>query len=110
MGYFSFREWVYWTLQVFLTPTCWLQNYPFSKNWDYELNALLMMEEPKEKEFSRYSLLLGTREVWVANHPYASFYPCDVTTTIRPSRKTILRAGRMYKQYVFVTDHLKYVQ
>lgn len=77
-------------IDVLLTPGCWLQNYPYSRAWDDELTWLLDHGFGFERE-SRFNAHIADYRVWVSNHPYASF----TVDNMRPSRATILRAGRL---------------
>lgn len=82
--------------RVLLTPTCWLQNNDFCPEWDSVLNDA--MARFKFKKISPYRATLGPYQVWISNHPYASFSPltpCDPWIrdwNARPRRITILRA------------------
>lgn len=79
-------------LRVLFTPSCWIQNQPYSKGWDAELRRLLATQ--KFEPIDSFTAKIGDWEVWIENHPYASFtihngrYP-----RVRPSRATILAAG-----------------
>lgn len=90
----TLRVRLYWNLRVLLTPTCWLQNYSYNKEWDSLLIAYMAFFE--FKEIDRFSVSINDIAVWVCNHPYASFSQYkDVHSGIRcgrPSRKTILMA------------------
>ena len=81
----------YW-LKVLFTPNCWLQNKHYSPVWDAQLRHLLDSGE-KFGDISRTgcSAKIGNYEVWIENHPYASFTPYT-GMKVRPSRATILRA------------------
>lgn len=78
-------------LRVLLTPSCWLQNCPYSKEWDETLNKLLELEtfEPFVMGFS--TKLKGII-IWIANHPYNSFTTVLGGYEVRPKRSTILKA------------------
>lgn len=77
-------------LTVLLTPGCWLQNDPYSREWDRELTWLIDHGH-KFVRMGRYNAQIGPYEVWVSNHPYASF----TIDAVRPRRATILRAGAL---------------
>ena len=81
-------------LLVLLNPACWVQNDdPFSPEWDAELKALIKAGvEPTEN--TGYEMKLGPYTIWIENHPYASFR-CG---KFRPSRATILRAGKIFSR------------
>jgi len=74
------------TLKVIFNPACWIQNHVYSKAWDMKLNEL--METYTFKNNNGYHATLGNYEIWISNHPYASF----LHNNVRPKRKTILRA------------------
>ncbi len=81
----------YW-FKVLFTPSCWLQLQSYSPVWDAQLRHLLDSGE----KFSNLSptgcsAKIGKHEVWIENHPYASFTPYQ-GLKYRPSRATILRA------------------
>lgn len=75
--------------RVLLTPGCWFQLYPYSKVWDAHLNAL--MKAHKFEQGSDCIAMLGGNQIWIANHPYASFRTVN-GAIVRPSRRTILKA------------------
>lgn len=77
-------------LSVLLTPMCWVQNYPYSVEWDLELNK--RMAEDRFVRRSDCTAMIGHHTVWIANHPYASFTNQELS--VRPSRMTILKAHR----------------
>lgn len=76
-------------LIALITPSCWLQNDPFCREWDEELSALLDAGE-RFTNISAYEATIGGYRVWITNHPYASF----TFRKLRPRRTTILRAHR----------------
>jgi hypothetical protein len=73
-------------LRVLFTPSCWIQNESYNAVWDFKLNAL--MKSHRFTNWDGYTARIGEIEVWVANHPYASFSYGGS----RPSRATILKA------------------
>jgi hypothetical protein len=73
---------------VLTTPSCWLQNYPYSGGWDLHLNRLMTTD--RFTGITHHYAKIGGCLVWVANHPYASFKLEG--HDVRPSRGTILRA------------------
>lgn len=77
---------------VLSTPSCWIQLLQYSKAWDEELNNL--MTTKKFIRVSKSSAIIGGREVWVENHPYASF--SLESPPVRPARATMLRAWNKY--------------
>lgn len=78
-----------WFLKVLFTPACWVQNYPYSKDWDEKLKRLL--EERRFVNVTYYTAEISGHVVWIANHPYASF-SLYREPLVRPSRRTILKA------------------
>lgn len=84
--------------KVLLTPSCWIQNDPYSSLWDKKLNQL--MRENKFIRDNDYHSKIGGCTVWIENHPYASF-TCDLLPEGRPSRRTILKAmDRLQQDYL----------
>lgn len=75
---------------VLLHPNYWLQNHPYSPEWDEELNRLIATET--FTEYDGYTAKLGKHLVWVANHPYASMTIRYLE--VRPRRRTIYLAHR----------------
>lgn len=86
-------------LKVLFTPSCWLQNYLYSSNWDKLLNEL--METHTFTNVTEYTANLGNVRVWIENYPYAAFTP-DRSIKVRPSRRTILKAYDKLVNDVFV--------
>ncbi len=81
----------YW-LKVLLTPNCWLQLQDYSPVWDAQLRHLLDSGVKfGDVSHTGCSAKIGKYEVWIENHPYASFTPYQ-GLKFRPSRATILRA------------------
>lgn len=81
-------------LRVVLTPSCWMQNGPYSAGWDMKLRRL--MANGKFTPNDKFTVYIGGVQVWIANHPYASFTPCF--SEARPSRITILNAWKKLDQ------------
>ena len=88
------RDW--W--RVLRTPLTWIRHYPYSAEWDALLRQL--MEENSFEECGPYTAKLGNVEMWVANHPYASFhtYPYSRVACVMPRRITVLKAGDKYRR------------
>jgi hypothetical protein len=63
---------------------------PYNSVWDAKLNELMRTE--RFTNLDSFTAQLGSRKVWVANHPYASFKPPHID--IRPSRMTIYNAHK----------------
>jgi len=64
-------------------------NEPYSKAWDIKFNKMLDLNEFEIK--SQFNASLGGEEIWIENHPYASF---NYKGSVRPSRLTIAKAYR----------------
>lgn len=82
---------------VLITPGCWLRVGNYSQEWDDKLNELMKRE--KFKPIDKYTVRLGNLEIWIGNHPYASFEleNCGVL----PRRSTaILAHEKMIKDLV----------
>lgn len=77
-------------LRVLLTPSCWPQFHSYSDAWDKRLRQLL--ETESFTDIKMHTAKIGGHEVWIANHPYASF-SLHQHPQVRPSRAVILRAG-----------------
>lgn len=84
------KDWLKYTLKVIFTSECWLQNHMYNKEWDNELHELLLSGTEFEI-ICDYTARIGSRVVWIANHPYASF-TISGDITLRPSRKVIMMA------------------
>jgi len=82
------RNKMFENIRVLFTPSVWLQINPYSEKWDHELMARL--HYMRFERCDEYTAYLGDREIWIANHPYASFSPR--TPIVRPRRITILKA------------------
>ena len=88
--------------KVLLTPGCWLQNYPYSKEWDKILTDLMKYYSFK-LDFDCHTAVLGDRTIWISNHPYASF-TSYYGLRVRPSRRTIFKAREALLRDIFKTD------
>lgn len=79
-------------------PGYWVMNYPYNKAWDDFLIDELSKPDFKFERIELYTAFVAGIEVWIGNHPYASFVPWNNKTfkkvSIRPSRATIVLAGR----------------
>lgn len=80
-----------------LRPSYWLMNHPYNGDWDKKLNYLL--DNCTFTDTDRYTAKLSGVEIWIENHPYASFreYLCLVKQ-VRPSRLTIHKAWEKLKK------------
>jgi hypothetical protein len=82
---------------VLINPSFWLMNYQYSKDWDSTLNHLMDNHNFIIKD--KYTAVLGGKNIWIANHPYASFTEYDyINDKVRPSRKTIFKAMMKLKR------------
>jgi hypothetical protein len=82
-------------VKLFFNTKYWIMNESYSAKWDKELNSLMNTYDFKKMVYeSDYVVKLGEREIWVANHPYASFTDYSDNRRIygRPSRLTIYKA------------------
>jgi len=78
---------------VILSPSYWLMNDKYDKEWDRELNRL--MDSNKFIEIDTYTAEIGGVVVWIVNQPYGTM--CRYEDRVgplkhRPSRWTIRRA------------------
>lgn len=82
-----------WKLLALITPTCWITvGGPFNRNFDKWLNDCIDKKLPFEN-VRECSAKIGGVELWIENHPYASFTPYgERRELVRPSRATRLRA------------------
>lgn len=103
------KTYLYYLIKVLLTPRCWLQNSKFLKDWDQELLARIKQGYKfKLTDFGGYSADIGGEEIWIENHPYASFttgkngkgyeFGSD-EHNIRPARTTILYARDVLEKH-----------
>jgi len=77
-------------LRVLLSPSCWLQQHPYSEEWERRLRSLLGNEP--FTNFGRHTAEIGGHTVWIANRPYASMSTYGTGVQVRPARATILEA------------------
>lgn len=82
---------------VIINPQYWFMNNSYNSKWNEELTGL--MENYDFKDYDRYSAKLGNTEIWIANHPYASFTEYWTSERRgRPSRFTIFKAKMKLKR------------
>lgn len=82
---------------VIINPQYWFMNYSYNSIWDRELTRL--MKNYDFKDYDRYTAKLGNTEIWIANHPYASFTEYWIgRRSGRPSRFTICKAKMKLKR------------
>jgi len=91
------NDWFASVLWVITNPSCWLQNYGYAQEWDDELNRLMRVE--CFANITEHTARIGGHEVWIANHPYASF--TLRRHDVRPSRTTIYRAQKKLMRDLF---------
>jgi len=77
-------------LFVISCPSCWIRAGTYSSNWDREINDLMSKNVFKRSGYC--TARLGSRTVWIANHPYASFADYDNCNSDLPSRETVRKA------------------
>jgi hypothetical protein len=93
-------------LQFLFRPNYWVMNYSYNETWDTVLNHLLDSHDFVIQDDDKYVATLNGFEIWVTNHPYASFTPYDsrlkqiLRRNVRPSRLTLVRAHKMYQQSI----------
>lgn len=82
-------------MKYLLDPDYWLIfNYPYSEEWDAQLNLLL--DKYEFTQITGYSAKLGDVLIRIGNHPYGSFTPYIMPKgfEVRASRKTIYNARK----------------
>ena len=81
---------------VAINPRYWIMNEWYSSKWDKELNDLMERYdfEAEPHSYTHLVVKLGNKEIWVGNHPYASFtdYSSFRNISGRPSKLTIYKA------------------
>jgi hypothetical protein len=81
---------------VAINPRYWIMNEWYSSKWDKELNDLMKRYdfEATPHSYTHLVVKLGNKEIWVGNHPYASFtdYSSFRNISGRPSKLTIYKA------------------
>jgi hypothetical protein len=91
-------------LKFIFKPSYWVMNNRYSKEWDTKINELLdkyPMEHShpfNDNYVDKAQIKLGNYKIWACNHPYASFTLKVGGEDVRPSRKTIERAGKIYQR------------
>lgn len=99
----TLRVELYWLIQVLLTPRCWGRVGRYSKEWDRQLRVNMMLFKFEPLIPYRAVSQLGTLNVWICNHPYASFSEdkteyLQVTIVPLPSRRTALMAWKKLQE------------
>lgn len=90
-------------IKVTFSPKVWFPIHPYNKRWDHILNRLL--DEEELVIVDEYTATLGGTKVWIANHAYGSFLiytgqKGDLIIKQRPSRATLLKAGKLLKKAI----------
>lgn len=85
-------------LQFIFMPHYWLMNESYSAAVDKKLNELL--DKHYFTDFTNYTACLGDYQIWISNHPYASFHFYNPRIELRPSRLTILKASKHLKKSI----------
>ena len=81
--------------KVLFTPSCWIQNNTYSREWDQLLNELI--DSSDFDSIEEYDANINGIRVWTGNHPYASF----TCLGVRPSRMTIFKARDKLERDIF---------
>lgn len=77
--------------RILTTPLCWLRFGRTSLAWDKKLNELL--DKHNFVPISSCRAQLGPYTLWIANHPYKSFYLMEpYEFDALPTRTTAFRA------------------
>jgi len=99
-------------LKIFFNPKYSAMNYKYSKEWDLRLNQL--MNEHSFTGISDYSAYLGDTELWISNHPYASFVEMGRSffltfddNRVRASRLTIYKAHKKLEQDKLIPENIR---
>jgi hypothetical protein len=87
---------LYYWLKVLFSPSYWIMNNDYDREWDNEL--LEMMENPEIVD--SFYIRLNGKLLWITNWPYASltsknkkrsWRDSGSSETCRPSRATLMR-------------------
>lgn len=84
-------------IKIIFNPQYWSMNEPYSSEWDKKLRDLMKEHTFRDLGNTGCSAILGNEEIWIANHPYASFTNGFNKESGRPSRLTIYKA---YKKLI----------
>ena len=81
--------------QIILNPRFWLMNYPYNKRWDAAVNKAL--DSGDIKYVNKFQSIINGIAIWTENYPYGYGLPYNapLSCSVRPSRKTILRMGKL---------------
>ena len=79
-------------IKLIFNPRYWGMNESYSPQWDKKLRYLMKEHTFRDLGNTGCSAVLGNEEIWVANHPYASFTNGFNKSEGRPSRLTIYKA------------------
>jgi hypothetical protein len=92
-------------LAVTVNPRYWLRNYRTSRVWDREVRRLIATSAPVTRK-SPHTAQFGPHDVWIANHPYASFTLYGVAPEVMPTRRTV-RLAMAYVEEALVAAAYK---
>ncbi len=86
-------------LNILIRPWYWSRLAPINWVWDAKLNELL--DECEFSNVEQHTAKIGGYTLWIANHPYNSFYPYGFHGGYDPlpSRKTVYRAYQKLKRH-----------
>jgi hypothetical protein len=85
--------------KILINPGYWLMNSPYSSKWDKVLNDLMGRYDFESDDDMGLVAKLGGVEIWIGNHPYASFRTwCGYYDDVRPSKLTIYKAKQKLKR------------
>lgn len=68
-------------------PRHWSRGHPTNLKWDAFL--LDAVKSGGILPVDQYTVLIGGVEVWVGNHPYASFTPYRSSVKVMPTARTV---------------------
>lgn len=94
-------------LRILFDTSYWLMNNKYSEDWDNELTKALE-SGCYFTEINSYTAKFAGMEVWIANHPYASFSLhrgygyCGLCLESRPSRVTIMKLRERLEQSILL--------
>lgn len=98
---------------VIINPRYWIMNNSYSAEWNKELKFLMKNHVFVINDYdTKCTAKLGSREIWIANHPYASFtrysrYSFFGGESGRPSRLTIYKAKQKLERDVNILQPIE---
>jgi hypothetical protein len=87
------KKWLLDTLFALTHPRHWFRNYPTSKELDAWFNEK-MQEGQRFYKVRRHTAHYDGTEIWIANHPYASFSLCEHPGVL-PKRRTVAKLKKL---------------